>query len=157
MKPRRLAVLALLTPLLVLIIPSAATAAAPVSASGSVTQTSFTVTGSRDADGVTFFTFTETDRLSGTFTGRSVLSGECIQRSTGPILCRADETFSGTVLGESGTADFLDLISIDPNSGTFEGRFIVLSGSGGLAGIHGQGTFQGQGTAGTYSGRLVLG
>jgi hypothetical protein len=138
-------------------IPSAANAATPVSASGSVTQTSFTVTGTRSADGVTFFTFTETDRLSGTFTGDSVLSGECIQRSTGPILCQAHETFSGTALGESGTVNFLDLISIDPSTGTFEGRFIVLSGSGGLAGIHGQGTFHGQGTTGTYSATVILG
>jgi hypothetical protein len=156
MKPRRIAVLVLLTPLLAVAAPSTANAAAPVSAAGSVTQTSFTVTGARTAGGVTFFTFTETDSLTGTFTGDSVLNGECVQGSTGPIRCKATETLTGTVLGRSGTADFLDLITIDPTTGGFEGRFITVGGTGELSGIHGQGTFAGQGTTGTYSGTVVL-
>jgi hypothetical protein len=156
MSPRRIAVVVLLTPLLMIAVPSAAHAAPPVSASGSVTQTSFAVTDTRTVDGVTFFSFRETDSLTGTFLGDSALSGECIQRSTGPILCQAHETFTGTILGRSGTVDFLDLISIDQSTGAVQGRFTILGGTGGLVGIHGGGTFAAQGTTGTYSGRIVF-
>lgn len=156
MRPLRIAVLAVLTPMLTLAAPSAAHAAPPVSASGSVTQTSFVVTGTRTVDGVTFFSFHETDSLTGTLSGDSAISGECIQRSTGPILCQAHETFAGTVLGRSGTIDFLDLISIDQSTGAVQGRFTIVGGAGELSGIHGVGTFAAQGTTGTYSGRILL-
>ena len=156
MRPRRIAGAVLLTALLTLAAPSAAHAAPPVSASGSVTQTSFVVTGSRTADGVTFFSFTETDSLTGSFVGHSEIAGECIQRSTGPILCQAHETFTGTVLGRSGTVDFLNLISVDPSTGAVQGRFTTLGGTGELAGIHAVGTFEAQGTTGTYSARIVV-
>lgn len=130
--------------------------AAPLTASGGVVQTSFTVTGSRTAGGVTFFTFAETDSLTGTFSGTSTLSGECIQRARGPILCRARETFTGTVAGIAGTVDFADLITIDPATGAFSGRFTIVGATGGLNQLHGQGTFEGQGTTGTYTGTIIL-
>jgi hypothetical protein len=156
MKPHRLAVLGLITLLLMIGAPSLANAAAPVPASGSVTQTSFVITGARTADGITFFTFEETDTLTGTFTGTATLSGECIQRATGPVLCQAHETFTGTVLGRSGTLTFLDLISVDLATGAVEGRFNSLSGTGELSGIQTHGTFEAQGTTGTYSGSVVV-
>jgi hypothetical protein len=131
--------------------------AVPVAATGTVVQTSFTVTGARTADGVTFFTFAETDTLAGTFSGASVLAGECVQRTSGPILCRARETFTGTVSGIAGTVTFNDLITIDPTTGAFSGRFVIVGASGGLANLHGQGTFQGQGTTGTYAATIIFG
>lgn len=155
MKPRRLAALTLITPLLAITAPSVANAAPPVSASGSVAQTSFVVTGARTADGVTFFTFEETDSLTGTFTGSSTISGDCVQRATGPVLCKALETFIGTILGRSGTVTFHDLISID-STGAIQGRFVSIGGTGELSGIRTQGTFQAQGATGTYSGQVVL-
>jgi hypothetical protein len=141
---------------LMVAVPSVAQAAPPVSGSGSVTQLTFATTDARTADGVKFFHFTETDRLTGTFVGDTTLSGECIQRVTGPILCRATEIFTGTVLGRSGTVTFLDLISIDQITGAVLGRFTILGGTGELTGIHGVGTFQAQGNAGTYSVTIVL-
>lgn len=142
--------------MLALAAPEVATAAPPVTASGTVSSTSFAVTGSRTAGGVTFFTFAETDSLQGTFVGRTTLSGECIQRPTGPILCKASETFTGTILGRSGTVNFLNLISVDPSTGAVEGRFTSVGGSGELAGVHTVGTFEAQGGAGSYSGTVVF-
>jgi len=147
---------ALLAPLSAIAAPGVANAAPPEAASGTVQQTSFVVTGTRTADGVTFFTFDETDSLSGAFAGTSTLSGECIQRATGPILCKAQETFTGTVLGRSGTVDLLDLISIDPTTGAVQGSFVSVGGTGELSGLHTHGTFEAQGASGTYSGTAVF-
>jgi len=114
------------------------------------------VTSTGTAGATTFFSFTETDSLTGTFAGTSVINGECIQRVTGPILCKARETFTGTAADRSGTVDFADLISIDATTGAFEGRFTIIGGTGELSDIDGQGRFQGQGTTGTYTGALIL-
>jgi hypothetical protein len=156
MKRHLLGTATLLVPLSVIAAPGVANAAPPESASGTVEQTSFVVTGTRTAGGVTFFTFTETDSLSGAFAGNSTISGECIQRATGPILCKAEETFTGTVLGRSGTVDLHDLISIDPTTGAIQGSFVSVAGTGELSGAHTHGTFTGQGTSGTYSGTVVF-
>jgi hypothetical protein len=40
---------------------------------------------------------------------------------------------------------------VDLGSGAFSGRFTALGGTGGLTDLHGQGTFEGTGTIGTYS------
>ena len=156
MKRHILATAALAAPLSMVAAPGVANAAPPEGASGTVQQTSFVITGTRTAGGVTFFTFEETDSLSGTFAGTSTLSGECIQRTTGPILCKAQETFTGSILGRSGTADFLDLISIDPTTGAVQGSYVSVGGTGGLSGLHTHGTFAAQGTSGTYSGTVVF-
>jgi hypothetical protein len=153
MKRRILATAALLAPLSV---TGVANAAPPEAATGTVEQTSFAVTGTRTAGGVTFFTFAETDSLSGAFAGTSTLSGECIQRATGPILCKAQETFTGTVLGRSGTVDLVDLISIDPTTGAVQGSFVSVGGTGGLSGLHSHGTFAALGTSGTYAATVVF-
>jgi hypothetical protein len=156
MKRHLLATAALLAPISAIVAPGIANAAPPEAASGTVQQTSFVVTGTRTAGGTTFFTFEETDSLSGTFAGTSTLSGECIQRTTGPILCKAQETFTGSILGRSGTVDFLDLISIDPTTGAVQGSFVSVGGTGGLSGLHTHGTFTAQGTSGSYSATVVF-
>ena len=47
-----------------------------------------------------------------------------------------------------------DSYDLDP-SGSFDGTFTVVSGTGGLASLHGHGTFEGT-SAGTYEGQLVF-
>ena len=50
----------------------------------------------------------------------------------------------------------MDLIGIDPTTGAFSGRFVMVGGTGAPAGLHGEGTFQGQGTTGTYTSKVVF-
>ena len=49
---------------------------------------------------------------------------------------------------------FSDAFFLDP-SGSFDGTFTVLSGTGGFASLRGQGTFEGT-SAGTYEAQLVF-
>jgi hypothetical protein len=133
-----------------------ATAAGPtIAASGGVTTLDFTVTGARTADGVTLFDFVEHDALTGTFSGSTVINGSCVVAPSGDSVCRAVETFTGTVDGVSGTTTFHDVVFVDA-SGAATGSFAIVSGTGGLAGLHGQGTFTSNAGVGSYSGRLVL-
>jgi hypothetical protein len=133
----------------------ASAAGPPFSAGGTATTVSFTVTGARSADGVTLLDFTEHDTLSGTFSGTTVIQGSCVVNRAGDSVCRAVETFTGTVVGVSGTATFHDVVFIDA-SGSLTGAFTIVSGTGGLADLHGHGTFASSGGVGTYSGELVF-
>ena len=145
---------------LAVLLPAANPAAAagpPFEASGSFVQTSFVQSNIRSADGVTLFDFTEHDSLSGTFSGTSVIQGSCVVPASGQGVCHAFETFTGTVAGESGTARFSDVIFLDVTTGALNGSFTVVGGTGGLASLHGHGTFQATaGVPGTYTGRLVF-
>ena len=155
MRRRLMMCSALLVPLVALV-ASPAAAAQQVQAAGAVTRTSFTVTSSRAVGSVTLLDFLETDALTGTFSGTSVLTGQCIVFSSGEARCMADETFTGTIAGEFGTMDFKDLISLDMGTGVFDGRFTITGATGELTNIHGRGTFSGTGATGTYSGTLVI-
>jgi hypothetical protein len=154
-RPRAVA-LVLLVLLLALLAPSAANAATRLTGSGEFTQTSFTVTGSRAAGGLTFLSFAETDTLTGALSGTSTLLGECIVFPSGEGMCKAEETFTGSVEGMSGTLQFHDVVAIDNNTGSVKGRFMIVGGGGELAGLHGQGTFSGAGGVGTYAATLTL-
>jgi hypothetical protein len=83
-----------------------------------------------------------------------VLTGQCITLTSGTTMCTADERFTGTVGDASGTLQFKDVVLIE-TTGAFTGRFVIVAGTGDLAGLHGQGTFSGTGTTGTYSGTLA--
>ena len=87
---------------------------------------------------------------------RHEASPTCHRRITRPHLCKAQETFTGSILGRSGTVDFLDLISIDPTTGAVQGSFVSVGGTGGLSGLHTHGTFTAQGTSGSYSATVVF-
>ncbi len=68
-------------------------------------------------------------------------------------------TFSGnitctcTVAGKSGTLQY-SITGTSAASGSFQGQTFDYRGTGDLAKLHGQGTFQGQGSQGTYSSQL---
>jgi hypothetical protein len=148
-----IALLALLT----VLAPSSASAASRVAVSGSFTQVGFTVTGSRTAGGLTFLSFTETDALAGSLTGTSALTGECIVFPSQEAMCKATETFTGTLDGTAGTLTFFDVVRLDMATGTVSGQFMITDSSGGLAHVRGTGTFSGAGGSGTYSGTLNVG
>jgi hypothetical protein len=134
----------------------AAAAGPPSAASGSFTQVSFSQTNVRTTGAVTHFAFTEQDALTGTFSGSTVLQGSCVVQASGRAICQAVESFTGTVAGQTGSLTFRDVIFLDMTTGAAHGSFTIISGTGGLAMLHGHGTFQGVGTTGTYSGALVF-
>jgi Protein of unknown function (DUF3224) len=127
----------------------------PLAASGAFTQLSFVQTNVRIVGGATLFTFTETDSLSGTFNGTSVIDGACVVRPSQQAVCQAVETFTGTVVGSAGTVVFRDVIVLDLTTNAAQGSFTIVSGTGDLATLHGHGTFQGAGGSGTYAAQLV--
>jgi hypothetical protein len=141
---------------LVVLAPSAS-AATRVAVSGSFTQVGFTITGSRTAGDLTFFSFTETDVLAGSLSGTSALTGECIVFPSQEAMCKATETFTGTFDGTAGTLTFFDVVRLDMTTGAVSGQFMITDGSGGLANVRGIGTFSGAGGGGTYSGTLTVG
>jgi Protein of unknown function (DUF3224) len=156
MNRHRAIVLALLVPLFALLAPPSADAGTRISATGEFTQTSFTVTGSHQAGPLTFLSFQETDALTGTLSGTSLIIGECIVFPTGEGKCKATETFTGTVDGKSGTLVFHDVINLDNNVGSVDGRFQIVRGTGELSGVHGQGTFSGVAGTGSYAASLTF-
>jgi hypothetical protein len=158
MKPHRLLSALLLPTLLALAAPAAPAAAAgpPVAASGAVVTTFFEQSNVRTAGAVTRFDFTQHDTLTGTFEGTTVITGACVVQATGAGECHARETFTGTVNGVAGTVDFVVVIRLAAPPSPATGRFVVVGGSGGLANLHGMGTFEGTGGTGTYAGQLVF-
>jgi hypothetical protein len=158
MRSRR-AVLALLGSMCaaVVLMPGRAFAEVPsIAASGSYTVTSFVASNSRTEGQVTLFDFTGTEDLTGTFSGTVAFEGSCAVRPAGIASCVARETFTGTVAGPAGTVVWLAPAQLSLDSGSISGKFIIVSGTGDLAGLHGEGTFAGSLGPGTYTGRFVL-
>jgi Protein of unknown function (DUF3224) len=143
-------------PLILLLSSPAAATGPPADATGSFTQVGFTPSNERVVGGVFMFDFTETDVLTGTLTGTSVVEGSCVVRPTGTASCQGLETFTGTVDGRSGTAEFWNVFEVDGATGSFSGRFTALGGTGDLASLQGHGTFEGTGTIGTYALRITF-
>lgn len=141
----------------VLLAATSLTAAAGLTteASGTFTQVSFETSNTRTVGEVTLFDFTESDVLSGTFSGTSIIEGSCVVQPSGEAVCHALETFNGTVNGRSGTATFFDVIFPNLATGAVHGNFTIISGTGELENLRGHGTFQGEEGTGTYTGTLI--
>ena len=129
-------------------------AAQTISASGTFTQNSFVPSSFRTVGGVTMFDFVEHDSLKGTLVGTTVINGTCVVQTSGDSVCQAVETFTGSVGDASGTLTFRDVVFVSA-AGAASGTFTIVSGTGGLATLHGHGSFQGVGGTGTYSGILA--
>jgi hypothetical protein len=142
-------------PLIFLSSPAAA-AGTPIVATGSVTQISFTPVERTGCGAVFMFDFTEIDLISGDVTGTSVVDGSCVVRPIGTASCQALETFTGTIEGRSGTAEFSNVLEVDLATGSFSGRFTAIGGTGDLANLQGTGTFEGTGPTGTYALRITF-
>ncbi|HEX9267160.1 MAG TPA: DUF3224 domain-containing protein [Candidatus Limnocylindria bacterium] len=127
--------------------PAAATE--PSSGSGTFVFTSMTPTGARTADSNTIITATATGALSGALTGtftdelRQVLHADGTSEFHGTLTCTC------TVQGMKGT---VVLRFEGSGTGGSAGQFTVVSASGNLEGLHGQGTFAqtSPAVAGTY-------
>jgi acid phosphatase len=131
--------------------------AKPTPASGSFAGSS-TVIDSRPADGNTIITSADTFVIAGTLAG--TCSGEEMDviHPDGSVTVQGTCTFTGGVFGLSGAATVLfDATGIAGASA--QGQFVIKGSSGGLAYLHGQGTFEftvtGPGTfSGAYSGEI---
>jgi hypothetical protein len=126
----------------------------PVSGNFSATITPGTP---RFADGNEFLPVTFNETFYGSLSGTRVGSGILIVHPDGTVNVFASGTFTGTIVGNAGTA-----IISEAASGIFASlmtRVHMSDGAGGLAGIHGQlsGTAAATGPttfAGTYSGQV---
>jgi hypothetical protein len=156
----------LLIPLLALLAlagAGGAAAAPPAPASGTFVTTSATFNSARSAGGNTIFDLTATLTYTGTFSGTSVLHGILIFHADGSANFHDVEVFTGTVNGVPGTVTF-NLSGTGNNAtGTYEGRQVIIGGTGALADLHGVlrqvGTVPtaAQGPVGTYSGQIQFG
>jgi Protein of unknown function (DUF3224) len=121
-------------------IPASATPPTPVT--GTFAVVTATPTSTRTADGNTFTTLTRTAALSGTFTGTTTDTVTLVMHSNGTTSLRGAGTCVCTVEGRTGTFDYRF-----SGAGTFPtsvvGRFVAGHGTGGLEGLHGQGSFSG--------------
>jgi hypothetical protein len=132
-------------------------ATTPTLATGSFTVTSFSITGTRTANGNTFIDFLNTEALSGTFAGTSSSVISVIVHPSGDFNVVHIMTFTGIVNGRSGTM----IIKFEAKGTGFgygapvSATWVIQDGTGDLVGIHGTGTFEGHALiGGTYSGQI---
>jgi len=127
-------------------VASSAGASQPATAVGSFSFLTDTLTPIRSAGCNNFFTedFTvlNTGGVSGVTTGSGVLVVHC----DGTIEGKGTEVCSACTI-DGKTGDFTDAYTVKISGATVSGTVVVLSATGGLAGLHLQGTFG----AGTYS------
>lgn len=125
----------------------------PSQANGTYTV-SFSPISVRTNGGSTFIEYTFSEHMLGAFDGTRTGSGSLVIHPDGSLDTENSGIFVGTFAGSSGT-----VVMRYRGSGTFAhaaGRFNVVHGTGGLAGIHAKGTDSGSATgptslAGTYS------
>lgn len=121
-------------------VPAAATPPAPVA--GSFSVISATVTSSRTANGNTFLTLQRTAAIGGTFTGLGTDTVRLVMYANGTASIHGEGTCTCTIGALSGTFDYrFEGSGVFPTS--VSGRFVVGHGTGGLAGLHAQGSFSG--------------
>ena len=115
----------------------------PTAVSGSFDYT-FKTTGMREADGNLFLYATEDEIWEGDFTGTShaVFRVEMFNSGFWNVWLRS--SFTGTVLGKSGTL-VIQLVGKKPAEEDWHGQWVILSGTGELANLRGQGTWWGPG------------
>lgn len=104
-----------------------------------------TVVGTRIADGNTFRELSEVGEWSGTFEGVSTEGGTVVQHSSGFVFFKGVVSFVGTVNGQSGTMEMSVVGSKADPTAEWEGKWVILNGTEGLATLRGQGTWSGPG------------
>jgi hypothetical protein len=101
---------------------------------------------SRSADGNNIVTQIQKFNDTGVLTGTETDTITYTFHPDGTFNLRADVAFTGTVAGRTGALSQRFQGTGDPVS--FQGHLETLSGTGALANLHGQGTFQGSSTTG---------
>lgn len=121
-----------------LAVPAAATSLTPASGTFVDVVTSTQV---RTADGNLIITQTVTQTLTGTFSGRASQQATTVVHPTGAANFFGTETCTCAVAGKTGTL-VIGFSGTGAPDGSFEGQFVILSGTGGLANLNGRGTLQ---------------
>jgi hypothetical protein len=111
-------------------------AATPTAVSGTLSGTSFAVTSTKTAGGITFTNYTEDAVVVGDFKGTQVAVGVEALHADGTGVFNETDTFSGSILGRTGTCVLLVSGPVF-SDGSFAGRSVIGDGTGELAGIHG--------------------
>ncbi len=126
-------------------------AAPPIEGSGTFTDSNVIVTPVRQADGNTFISVTFTEVDTGILTGWCLASFTEVIHSDGAGNFIGSQTCKGSVYSQAGTYIFSFVgTQVQAPFGPFHGQF-VLSGTGTLSNLHGQGTFQAGGLSGIYT------
>jgi hypothetical protein len=128
------------------IVASSAGASQPVTAVGSFSFLTDTLTPIRSAGCNNFFTEDSTVLNTGGVSGVTTGSGVLVVHCDGTIEGKGTEVCSACTI-DGKTGDFTDAYTVKISGATVSGTVVVLSATGGLAGLHLQGTFG----AGTYS------
>ncbi len=99
----------------------------------------------------TFMTISDASDLTGTFIGSADDFGEVVIHSSGPMYYKGIVPFeSATVNGKTGGL-VLSVYGTKPNPSAdakWNGKWVIESGTGELAGLNGQGTWEGPGWQG---------
>ena len=145
MKKKLAVLVAVVMVLSVLLMP--VQAGPPVEASGLWQYTPY-ILEAREAGGNTFLTTFEEGLWTGTFQGVSTEDGRVVIHRSGAWSFNAIVSFDGEVDGKSGTLTMS--VGGDRPFGVtdWEGRWVILSGTGELATLRGQGTWWGPGSPG---------
>jgi hypothetical protein len=141
------AALPLLVPLLLL--PASANASTLSAGSGSFTTTGEVIS-VKQADGNTIVTATEVQTLTGALSGTRTATGIQIFHPDGTFTANDSGTFTGTIGGRTGSITISGASTGAGNTGS--GHIVGDRGTGGLAGLHLQGTFQPVITSATTAG-----
>lgn len=89
----------------------------------------------------------EEGEWEGTFEGTSTEDGLVVVHRSGSVSFNAMVSFDGTVGGESGTLEMSVVGKCCDESVGWQGKWVILSGTEGLASLRGQGTWWGLGAA----------
>ena len=134
-----------------------AEASTPIIPAAGTDEITLSPVSTRAADGNTFIDFTYVESWQGTLVGTRVGSASLVIHPDGSFNTQISGIFTGTIAGRSGTA-----VMTATAKGTFASAraiFVVTHGTGGLAGVHVEGTDAGSATGPTsfaaiYSGKV---
>lgn len=107
-----------------------------------------TIVSTRSADGNIFMTTAEDSVYYGILSGTMTDTGKVIIHASGNWTYQAVGTFEGTVAGKYGTLLMMSVGSRPDAFSEWQGTWVILSGTGELEHLHGQGTFWGLGYTG---------
>jgi hypothetical protein len=95
----------------------------------------------RMADGNLIITQTISQTLMGTFTGTASQRATTVVHRTGAANFFGAETCTCSVAGKTGSL-VIGFSGTSAPDGSFEGQFVIVSGTGDLANLNGRGTIQ---------------